>query len=136
MPHQKNLVQLIKIPKISDDAFLIFGQTPDHIPFKIQRIYYLIDSDPKLPRGFHAHHKNRQLLFCMRGSIRLVLDDGKRRQEILLDQPEHGLLINPLIWHEMHDFKTDTILLVLASRKFEPADYIRDYEQFLKIIGR
>lgn len=132
MASKPKLINLIKLPQIIDECFLCYAQEMDHIPFSIKRVYYILKSDPKKPRGFHAHHKTRQVLFCIQGSIKLVLDNGKLREEVILDKPEVGLLIDNMIWHEMHDFKKDTILLCLASRKFEEKDYIRDYEKFLK----
>ena len=121
---------LINIPEIFDDCNLYFAQTKQHIPFSIKRIYYIIQSNVKLPRGFHAHKKTKQMLFCIQGKIKIILDDGKTRESIILDKPNQGLLIDKMIWHEMHEFKKNTILLVLASQKFNPADYIRDYEKF------
>lgn len=124
---------VIKISKIIDDCFLYFVQTPEHIPFSIKRVYYILESNPQFARGHHAHKKTDQVLFCIQGSIKLILNDGRKRRKILLDNPSQGVLINRMIWHEMNDFKLNTILLVLASRIFEPDDYIRDYNQFLKL---
>lgn len=131
MPKQKGS-HLIELPKIFDDCFLIFAQTPDHIPFNIQRVYYITKSDPKLPRGYHAHKKTKQVIFCIQGNLKLVLDNGKKRKKIFLDQPNIGVLIDKMMWHEMTDFKKETILLVLASEVFDEKDYIRDYAQFKK----
>lgn len=131
MPKQ-NKLPLIKLPKIFDDCYLIFAQTPHHIPFNIKRIYYIIQADPELPRGYHAHKKTKQVIFCIQGNIKLTLDNGKRRRNIVLQEPHIGVLVDKMIWHEMRDFKKDTILLVLASRIFDEKDYIRDYEKFKK----
>lgn len=131
LPKNK-LIQKIKLPKILDDCFLIFGQENDHIPFKIKRIFYILSSNPKLPRGYHAHKKTKQVLLCVQGSIRLVLNDGKQEKEIILDRPNLGIFINNMVWHQMHDFKKNTILLILASTNFDEKDYIRDYDKFKK----
>lgn len=125
-----NLMQLIELPEISDDCYLYFAQTQDHIPFSIKRVFYILQADTKLPRGFHAHKKTKQVLFCLQGSIKMILDDGKKKAAIVLDKPNKGIFIDTMIWHEMHNFKKDTILLILTSKKFNPADYIRDYEEF------
>lgn len=130
---KNNLINLIKIPKISDDCMLYFAQTPDQIPFKIKRIYHISQAKHKLPRGFHAHYKTQQILFCIQGSMRMILDDGKKREEIILNKPEVGIFLGKLIWHEMHDLTKDAILLVLASRPYETEDYIRNYKKFLEI---
>lgn len=123
---------LIEIPEIIDDCFLYFAQRPDHIPFLIKRVYYILKTDPKKVRGFHAHKKTRQVLFCIQGKVKIILDNGKVKESIILDKPNKGLLIDKMVWHEMHDFKKETILLVIASHIFEPKDYIRDYGKFKK----
>lgn len=135
MRYKKSLIRFINIPKISDDCFLYFVQNPDHIPFIIKRVYYILKSRPNLPRGSHAHYKTQQILFCIQGNIKMVLDDGRKREEVTLNQPETGIFLDKMIWHEMHNFQRDTILLVLASRKYEDKDYIRNYEQFLAIVN-
>lgn len=132
MSSQSNLVHLIKIPKIFDDCYLYFAQNSEHIPFNIKRVYFITEPDINLPRGYHAHKKTKQLMFCIQGSIKLHLDNSKKRKNITLDQPNIGVLIDKMIWHEMADFKKDTILLVLASTVFNEKDYIRDYEKFKK----
>lgn len=130
------LIKLINIPKITDDCFLYFAQTPEQIPFKIARIYLIKDSNTKLSRGHHAHLQNKQVLFCISGSIKMVLDDGKNREKIYLDKPEKGIFLDRLIWHEMQDFQKDTILLILASEKYDSKDYIRDYKKFIEKVKK
>jgi dTDP-4-dehydrorhamnose 3,5-epimerase-like enzyme len=129
-----SLIKKISIPKVTDDCFLYFGEYPKHIPFTINRIYYITKAAKKLPRGFHAHYRTRQVLFCIQGSIKMIFDNGKKRQSIILKKPEVGVLIDKKVWHEMHNFKKDTILLVLASAKYNPKDYIRNYDDFLKLV--
>lgn len=136
MHKRTKLIQLINIPRIFDDCDLCFMQTPQHIKFPIKRVYYILNRKSKLPRGHHAHKKTKQVLFCIQGSIEIVLDDGKKRKSIILDTPEKGVVINNKIWHEMKRFKKNTILLVLASKVYDPSDYIRDYQQFLTYINR
>lgn len=130
MPQRNSLIRLIKIPKILDDCILCFAQNPDHIPFKIKRIYTISRASEKLPRGFHAHKKTKQILFCLKGSIKIILDNGKERKEITLNSPEIGVFIDKMIWHEMLGFKKNTILLVITSTQFDESDYIRNYEHF------
>ncbi len=125
-------MKTLNLPKIVDDCELYFAQTPEHIPFKIKRVYYITNSDTRLPRGFHAHKKTQQVIFCISGSIKLILDNGKKREEIVINQPSTGVFLDKMIWHEMLDFKKNTILLVLASKVFDEKDYIRDYAQFKK----
>lgn len=132
MSAEKSLIKLIKIPEIFDDCNLYFAQTKNHIPFSIKRVYYILQAKTKLPRGLHAHKKNKQVIFCIQGSIKLILDNGRRKKEIILDKPNVGIFLDKLIWHEMVDFKKNTILLILASKIFDKKDYIRDYENFKK----
>lgn len=134
MRYKKSLIRSIEIPKIADDCYLCFAQHPDHIPFIVKRIYYIYKAQLSLPRGSHAHYKTRQILFCIQGSIKIILDDGRKRNKVILNQPETGIFLDKMIWHEMHNFQKDTILLVLASRKYEDKDYIRNYEQFIAIV--
>lgn len=113
---------------------LCFAQNPDQIPFKIARIYFISKPKKKLSRGRHAHYKNQQILFCIRGKVRMLLDNGERKEEYLMTKPEEGIFLDKLIWHEMLDMNENTVLLVLASRKFEAEDYIRDYDLFKRIV--
>lgn len=130
MPQQNQLIPLIKIPEIFDDCYLYFAQNSTHIPFVIKRVYYITKANIKLSRGFHAHKKLKQVIFCIQGKIKLTLDDGKKRKSIMLHKPNIGVLIEKMIWSEMTGFKKNTIILVFASRVFNESDYIRDYEQF------
>ena len=104
-----------------------------NIPFDIKRVYYIFGTKEDVSRGFHAHKNLKQVAVCIRGSCRFVLDNGKKRQEILLDSPTTGLLIEDLIWREMFNFSADCILLVLASKYYDELDYIRDYDEFLEV---
>lgn len=129
-------IKYIKLPKIIDDCVLIFGQNSTHFPFKIQRVFLVKDAKPDLPRGYHAHKVTKQVLFCINGSVKLTLDNGKNKRSIKLNKPEKGVLIDNLIWHEMHDFTKDTILMVLASEKYKEKDYIRNYHLFKKYLSK
>lgn len=129
----KQLVELSNIPKISDDASLCFAQVKDQVPFLIRRIYYIFDAKTGEPRGHHAHYTTDQMMFCLRGRARVVLDNGFLRSEVWLDKPEKGLRLRPMIWHEMLDMSEETVLLVLASKEYDPGDYIRNYDQFKRL---
>ena len=135
MKKSSSIIRLIILPKINDDCWLCFAEGRRHIPFSLKRVYYILQAKPGLPRGAHAHYKTDQVLFCVQGSVRMVLDDGVRQEEAILDKPEVGVLIPKKVWHEMHDLKRDTVLLVLASRFYEKEDYIRNYKKFLKVVG-
>ena len=100
------------------------------IPFDVARVYYLFDTTPGEARGFHAHRRLRQCAICVAGSCRMVLDDGRVRTTVVLDDPATALLIGPSIWREMHDFTPGTVLMVLADQIYDESDYIRDYAAF------
>jgi dTDP-4-dehydrorhamnose 3,5-epimerase-like enzyme len=112
---------------------LIALEQLSNIPFEIKRVYYIFDTQSGVSRGFHAHRELKQVVICVNGSCKLLLDDGHERQEVTLESPNRGLLITSMIWREMFDFSPDCVLLVLASELYEEADYIRDYQQFIEI---
>jgi len=105
------------------------------LPFEIRRVYYIYGTLPDVARGFHAHKDLEQLAICVSGSCSMIIDDGRERREIPLGQPDQGLYIGSMLWREMHDFSPDCVLLVLASRHYDEADYIRDYAEFRAIAG-
>lgn len=110
---------------------LIALQQGGNIPFKINRAYYIYGTKSGVSRGFHAHKRLKQLAVCVAGKCRMILDDGKTREEVWLDSPNKALLISNMIWREMHDFSEDCVLVVFASEPYDPNDYIRNYEQFV-----
>lgn len=105
-------------------------------PFPIARVYYVYATQPGVDRGFHAHLRTRQFAAAVSGSCTMVLDDGTTRTDVPLDRPERGLLIPPMVWHEMRDFSPDCVLLVLADTPYDEADYIREYPRFRELLGR
>jgi dTDP-4-dehydrorhamnose 3,5-epimerase-like enzyme len=104
------------------------------VPFTINRVYYIFDTAEGVRRGFHAHRDLQQVAIVLTGSCRFILDDGTSRCDVLLEKNTVGLKISSMIWHEMYNFTPGCVLLVLASRAYDEADYIRDYESFIKLI--
>lgn len=103
----------------------------DGLPFEPKR-YFVVQGVPtRRVRGEHAHRRCAQLLVCLRGSVACVVDDGKIREEILLDSPEIALHVPPMVWAVQYNYSDDALLLVLASHEYDPNDYIRDYDEFL-----
>ena len=128
-----NLIQFVELPNLSDDrGGLVAIEANKEISFNIKRVYYIFATKSEVVRGCHAHKQLQQLLICVSGSCRMVLDDGMRRESVILNAPDKGLLINNLVWREMHEFSEDCILLVLASEYYDENDYIRDYDAFLR----
>lgn len=103
------------------------------IPFDVKRIYYLYDVPGGKSRGGHAHRCLRQLLVAASGSFSVTLDDGNQKRTIVLNRPYQGLLICPGIWRTLDDFSSGSVCLVLASEKYDPNEYIRDYKEFKKL---
>ena len=102
------------------------------VPFDIKRLYYIYETGEGVSRGFHAHRTLKQVAICAAGRCRMVLDDGSRREETWMNSPTRGLLIESMVWREMHDFSDDCVLLVLASEHYDETDYIRNYSNFLE----
>lgn len=102
-------------------------------PFEIKRVYYIFDTKKGVERGFHAHINLKQICIAIKGSCSFVLDDGEKREEIKLTNPNQGIFIEGLIWREMKDFSHDCVLLVLASEHYDENDYIRCYNKFKEI---
>jgi dTDP-4-dehydrorhamnose 3,5-epimerase-like enzyme len=106
------------------------------VPFDIKRVYYIYHTAGGVSRGYHAHKKLKQVAICLAGKCRMVLDDGNSREEVWLDSPTKGLVIEDMVWREMHDFSQDCVLLVLASEHYDESDYIRSYEDFIKQVNQ
>jgi dTDP-4-dehydrorhamnose 3,5-epimerase-like enzyme len=100
--------------------------------FQIKRVYYIFDTKEGVERGFHAHINLKQICIAVKGSCTFVLDDGNKRKEINLTNPNQGLFIEGLIWREIKNFSPDCVLVVLASEHYNENDYIRNYDKFLK----
>ena len=128
-----SLIQWIHFPPLGDDrGSLVALEGEKTVPFAIQRVYYIFATQLGVARGFHAHKKLQQVAVCVTGRCRMVLDDGKTREDVWLDSPTDGILIGNMVWREMHDFSPDCVLLVLASEHYDEGDYIRSYENFLE----
>lgn len=117
-----------------DRGQLVAVEEGNDIPFKVRRVYYLYDTVEGVRRGYHAHKNLQQVLICVHGSCKILLDDGETKEVVELNRPEEGLYIANNIWREMFDFSSDAVLLVLASELYDEADYIRDYSDFIKFV--
>lgn len=104
------------------------------LPFRPQRCFLTYAMSSGQVRGKHAHRECSQFLLSAHGACRLLMDDGIRNEEIILDRPEIGVLVPPMVWTEVSGIRADSVLLVLASHVYDSADYIRDYAVFLQII--
>ncbi len=121
-PHGDERGQLIALEEYKD------------IPFHIKRVYYMYDTVSDVVRGHHAHKSLEQILICIHGSCKIMLDNGKEKKAVPLEKPYEGLYIANDMWREMYDFSSDAVLMVLASDFYDESDYIRNYDEFLKYV--
>ena len=122
-PHGDERGQLVALEEYKD------------IPFEIKRVYYMYDTKAGVVRGHHAHKSLEQILICIHGSCKIKLDNGKEKKIVHLEKPYEGLYVANNMWREMYDFSDDAVLMVLASEIYNEEDYIRDYEEFLKLVA-
>lgn len=127
--------RVIDVRRFSDyRGYLSVVEGEVDIPFEIKRIYYLY-MVPEASRGEHAHKQLQQLLIATSGSVHVTLDDGRNKKTFVLDKPWKGLLVVPGLWRTLTDFSGGAVCLVLANNNYDPEDYIRDYNDFLKYKG-
>ena len=105
----------------------------DQIPFSIQRVYYLYNTVGQIIRGVHAHKKLEQFIVAFNGAFEIILDDGTVKKTFLLDRPNLGLYVSPMIWREVNPLIDGSVCVVLASRKYEADDYIHNYSDFKNV---
>ena len=128
-------VTLHRLPYVYDlRGSLSFGEIGDQVPFDVKRYFLVYGVANKEIRGEHAHRSLHQFLICVHGRCHVVADDGARRQEFVLDSPTIGIHLPPMVWGIQYKYSEDAVLLVLASDKYDPASYIRDYSEFLELV--
>ena len=118
-----------------DRGMLVALEEYKDIPFEIKRVYYMYDTKKDVHRGFHAHKSLEQILICIHGSCKVLLDNGTEKKIVSLEKPYEGLYIANNMWREMYDFSEDAVLMMLASEYYKEEDYIRDYNEFLRMVG-
>jgi|SRR5690242_8533350 len=127
--------RIIDLPKIADPrGNLTFIEGGRHVPFQIQRVYYLYDTPGGAERGGHAHKNLHQLIVAMSGSYDVILDDGTQKKRFHLNRSYYGLYVCPMIWRELDNFSSGAVCLVLASNLYDEADYYRDYQEFVQAL--
>lgn len=137
-PGSKELVGgavVYRFPEVIDlRGHLTFGEIGAGLPFEVQRFFCVYGVPSTEIRGEHAHRTLNEMLICVAGSLRISLTDGKDRQEVVLDNPCVGLHIPPFVWSTQFQQTPGTVLLVLCSEPYDPASYIRDYDEFLGLL--
>lgn len=128
-----DLCRMIDLPKISDPrGNLTFIENNRHIPFEMQRVYYLYDVPGGAERAGHAHKELHQFFIAISGSFDVLLDDGYSTKRYHMNRSYYGLYLCPMIWRELDNFSSGSVCMVLASTFYDESDYYRDYEAFLK----
>jgi dTDP-4-dehydrorhamnose 3,5-epimerase-like enzyme len=126
--------RLIDLPKIHDPrGNLTFIESGEHVPFEIERAFWIYDVPGGTARGGHAYRTGQEFIVALSGSFDVMLDDGSHRVHYTLNRSYHGLVVPNLIWREMINFSTNAVTLVLASIPYDPEDYMRDYKDFLQL---
>ena len=125
------MVKIIELPKFLDArGNLSFIEQENHIPFKIERTYWIYDVPGGEKRGGHAYKENEELIVALSGSFDVIVNDGKEKKTFSLNRSYYGLYIPKGTWREMHNFSTNSLALILSSTKYDESDYIRDYDEF------
>lgn len=129
-----SLVEYVSVQTLGDErGRLNVLEAGRHVPFAVKRIYYLTATQSGIARGFHAHRELEQVAVCVAGECRMLLNDGKNVENVVLNSPDKVVRIRKMIWHEMHDFSPDCVLLVMANDHYDEGDYIRDYDVFMRL---
>ena len=133
MKQSDRLIKEIEFPQSSDwRGDLTFVEGGIHIPFQIARVYYIYNIPCDSERGGHAHRDQEQVVFALSGSFRMTLDDGGKKSEHWLRDPRKGIYLGKMIWREIDSFSQGAICMILASHRYDEADYFRNYGDFLK----
>lgn len=115
---------------------LVIVEGNQDIPFDIKRIFYIYGSDKDVVRGQHANRESEFVLINVSGSSKVRVTDGKNEKIFVLDKPHTGIYIPKMVWKDMYDFSEDSILLVLASEHYDGAEYIRDFDEYVKEVSK
>lgn len=127
-----SLINWIELPTRGDErGYLVAIESAKNLPFEIKRVYYIFGTQAGVSRGFHAHKKLRQVAVCVAGSCEMLLDDGVEKAIFVLGDPSKAIAIEPMVWHEMHSFSSDCVMVVFADDLYYESDYIRNYEEFV-----
>lgn len=134
IPTRVKGVTLHRLPDFNDTRGLLsICEFTRCVPFEVRR-YFVVSAAADACRGSHAHHKLHQFLSCIHGQCHAIADDGGTREEFVLDSPSLGLYLPPMTWGTQYRFSPGAVLLVLASDVFEDADYICEYDEFLRLV--
>lgn len=129
-----NSAKIIELPKFLDArGNLSFAEQNNHIPFEIKRTYWIYDVPGGENRGGHAYRDTEEFIIAISGSFDVIVDDGKERKTFTLNRSYYGLYIPKGVWREITNFSTNSLALEFASTVYNPDDYIRDYNEYIKL---
>lgn len=130
-------VTLYEIKHVTDlRGDLTVTELERDIPFPVRRVFFIYNVPNERIRGEHVHRQLHEFVVCLSGSVSIVVDDGAQREEYVLDRPWLGLHLPPRVWRSLYKFSKDAVLAVYASHEYDPGDYIRDYDEFLAMVGQ
>lgn len=115
---------------------LVIVESLKDIPFEIRRIFYIYGSDADVIRGQHANRNSEFVLINVSGTSKVLIDDGKNKEVVCLDHPHMGIYLPQMVWKEMYDFSSDSVLLVITNTYYDADEYIRDYQAFIKEVNQ
>ena len=126
--------RIVTLPKFLDTrGNLSFVEQENHIPFAIKRTYWLYDVPGGECRGGHAYRENQEFIVALSGSFDVILDDGKEKKTFTLNRSYYGLYVPKGLWREMENFSTNSLAMILSSTNYDANDYVRDYDEFIKL---
>ena len=132
----KESYRMLSFKQNGDDrGKLVIVEGMQDVPFDIKRVFYIYGSDTDVVRGQHANRETEFVLINVSGTSKVKVDDGYNQYVVELDKPHTGIFLPTMVWKDMYDFSEDSVLLVLASEHYNAAEYIRDYDEFLKEVG-
>ncbi len=131
---EKSKARIIELPRYLDTrGNLSVIEEKKEIPFKIERIYWIYDVPGGEARGGHAYKENQEFIVALSGSFDVILDDGKEKKTYTLNRSYYGLYVPKGIWREMDNFSTNSLAMILSSTDYDSDDYVRDYDEYLKL---
>jgi len=129
--------ELLEFPQLGDErGQLVVVEQLKEIPFELKRIFYIYGTKGDVARGQHANLRSQFVLINLKGSCKVMIDDGQNNEVIILNKPHTGVYLNKMVWKEMFDFSSDSILLVLSSELYDKSEYISDYDEFIREVSR
>ncbi len=128
--------KILSFPDLGDErGNLVVVEGGIQIPFDIKRIFYIYGSDDTVVRGQHANLRSEFVLINVAGTSKVKVDDGKETRVIELNQPRMGVYLSKMLWKEMYDFSADSVLLVLSNEHYDAGEYVREYDEYLRLLG-